>query len=123
VFFNALEGGRQIPAATVQNVKILGARGFQIMLHVRLPYVMAWTFAALPNAIAFGIVSVVTAEILSGGVGLGGLLSQAINTVDSTLTFAIVTILAVVGATAVIVASRLRVRVLHWLPGAGEAGV
>lgn len=122
VFFNALEGGRQIPPSTIQNVSLLGARGWQIMLHVRFPYVVAWTFAALPNAIAFGIVSAVTAEILSGGVGLGGLLSQAINTVDASLTFAIVTVLAIVGATLVIAASQVSARVLHWLPGGAEAG-
>lgn len=121
IFFNALQGGRQIPAATTQNVRILGARSVQVMLHVRLPYVLAWTFAALPNAIAFGIVSVVTAEILSGGVGLGGLLSQAINTADATLTFAIVAVLATVGAALVITAAAVQARVLHWLPGGAEA--
>jgi ABC-type nitrate/sulfonate/bicarbonate transport system permease component len=106
----------------VQNVRLLGGSGLRVMLDVRLPYVIAWTFASLPNAIAFGLVSVVTAEILSGGIGLGGMLSSAVNTVDATLTFAIVVVLGTVGAVLVIGAGRVRRRVLHWWPGV-DAGV
>lgn len=114
VFFNALEGGRSIPRAVIDNCRILGAGPAEIMLRVRLPYVLAWTFAAMPNAISFGLVGVVTAELLTGVNGMGGVLSTAINSVQATLTFGVVAILSVVGLVLVGVTSIVRQRVLHW---------
>lgn len=114
VFFNAFEGGRTIPREVIDNARILGASKRETMLLVRLPYVVAWTFAALPNAISFGLVGVVTAEILTGVSGMGRLLQIAITTVDATLTFSVVLLLSVVGILLVSGTAQLRQRLLHW---------
>jgi NitT/TauT family transport system permease protein len=114
VFFNAFSGGRSVPIQMLQNARILGASSFEVMRQVRLPYVLVWTFASLPNAISFGLVSVVTAEILTGSLGMGRLLSTSIATVDATLTFTVVVVLTIVGVILVTVSDLLRKRVLHW---------
>jgi NitT/TauT family transport system permease protein len=114
VFYNAFAGGVSVPGQTIQNARLLGANSWEVMRHVRLQYVMVWTFASLPNAISFGLVGVVTAEILTGRLGMGRLLFNSITAVDSTLTFAVVVILAAVGVILVTAADLVQRRILHW---------
>ncbi len=114
VFYNAFSGGMSVAPHALQNARLLGATSWEVMRHVRLPYVLVWTFASLPNAVSFGLISVVTAEILTGALGLGRLLSISIQTVDSTLTFSVVVILTVLGMVLVTITDRIRNRVLHW---------
>jgi NitT/TauT family transport system permease protein len=118
VFFNAYAGGRSVPIEMLQSSRLFGATPFRMMLHIRLMYVVLWTFEALPNAISHGLLGVVTAEILSGSGGMGRLIVVALSQVDARLTFGIVVFLSVIGAVLVGVADQLRGRVLHWWPGA-----
>jgi NitT/TauT family transport system permease protein len=117
VFFNAYAGGRTVPTQVLENSRVLGATPAQIMLSVRLPYVLAWTFAALPNAVSFGLISVVTAEILTGHAGLGRLLIDAVNSASADLTFAVVIVLGVVGLAMVLACELFKSRLLHWWGG------
>ncbi len=114
VFYNAYSGGSSIPTATLDNARLLGATEREMMWQIRLPYVLVWTAASLPNAVSFGLVAVVTAEILTGQPGMGRLLFTSISTVDSTLTFTIVVILSVIGSVLVAIVDRLQRRALHW---------
>lgn len=114
VFYNALEGGRTTPIEMIENAKLLGAGPWDIMRSVRLPLVLAWTSAAVPNAIAFGLVGAVTTEIFTGGEGIGQVLSASVNTADATLTFSVVVILTVVGVALVLGATLARRLVLPW---------
>jgi NitT/TauT family transport system permease protein len=114
VFYNAYSGGLGVPRETLDNARLLGASPIEVMRTVRLPYVLVWTFASLPNAISFGLVAVVTAELLTGQLGMGSLLESSISSVDATLTFAVVVILAAVGVIAVTAAEAIRKRALHW---------
>jgi NitT/TauT family transport system permease protein len=114
VFYNAFNGGVSVPTQALQNARLLGASSYEVMRYVRLPYVMVWTFASLPNAISFGLVAVVTAEILMGTLGLGQLLNESIQLADSTLTFAVVVVLTLLGVTLVMVSGVAKRRILHW---------
>ena len=117
-FYNAYAGGISVPREAIQNARLLGATHVEVMRQVRLPYVLVWTFASLPNAISFGLVAVVTAELLTGQLGMGSLLLTSISSVNSTLTFAVVTILAIVGVLTVSAAAEVSKRLLHWWEGA-----
>lgn len=114
VFYNAFAGGSSVPKPTIQNARLLGATSFEIMRHIRLPYVVMWTFTSLPNAVSFGLVAVVTAELLTGKIGMGQLLQNSITFSDSTGTFAIVVVLAIVGVGLVFLAEYVERRVLFW---------
>ncbi|TAK68037.1 MAG: ABC transporter permease subunit [Actinomycetota bacterium] len=118
-FFNAYEGGVTVAPQLVQNASILGASRAAVMRRVRLPFVLAWTMAAIPVALAFSLLSVVTAEILTGAPGIGRLITQATSTVDATLTFAIVIYLAVMGASLVAIADAIKRRAMHWWVAGG----
>jgi NitT/TauT family transport system permease protein len=113
-FFNAFEGGSTVPPQLLQNAGVLGASKWQSMLHVRLPFVLAWTLACLPLALTFSLLSVVTGEILTGYHGLGSLLSYSTQSVDATLTFSIVVVLSVIGLIVVGLGELMKKRVLHW---------
>ena len=90
------------------------ANSRQIMFGVRFPYVLMWTFAVVPNAISFGLITVVTTELLTGSKGMGGLILNATTNVDASLSLAVAFILAVVGTVLVLLADRLKRRILHW---------
>jgi NitT/TauT family transport system permease protein len=113
-FFNAFEGGRSVPKPVLQNAQVLKASRRQILFKVRFPYVVMWVFAMIPNAVAFGLISVVTAELLTGTRGMGGLMLQALETVNSSLTFAVVVLMSVLGVVLVTIAERIKRAVLHW---------
>jgi NitT/TauT family transport system permease protein len=113
-FFNAYEGGVTIPTHVVHNAKLLGADGWDIMRHIRFPYVAAWTMAALPLGVTFAVISVVTAEIFTGYPGMGRLLVDASVSAQSSMTFALTLLLATLGLTIVIIAEHVKKRILHW---------
>lgn len=114
VFFNAYEGGLSVSDEMLNNVKIFGAGWAGQMWKVRWPVVMAWTFAVMPNAIAFGLVGTVTSELFTGSAGLGRTLEVAVDTADANLTFAVVVLLGIAGVVLVLVADHVRQRILHW---------
>jgi NitT/TauT family transport system permease protein len=114
VFYNALEGGRSVPTEMVEGARLMGARRRDVIFRIRLPYVLAWVFASMPNAFAFGLVGSVTTEIFTGAPGVGHQLQLAVNTADATLTFTVVFLLTVVGVTLVQGTDLLRRRLLPW---------
>jgi NitT/TauT family transport system permease protein len=117
VFYNAYSGGSSVPREMMQNAALLGASPLDMMLKIRFRYVLVWTFAAIPNAISLALISVVTAEILSGSGGVGRLIVSALSLQDATLVFSLVILLSVLGLIFVTIADVARRRVLHWWPG------
>jgi NitT/TauT family transport system permease protein len=120
VFFSAYEGARSVSARMVENVTLFGASKLNVTWQVRAPYAGVWTAAALPNALAFGLVAVVTAELLMGTVGMGRLLLTSVTNLDSSLTFAVVLTLSVIGIVLVLGVDLLRRRWLHWWGDGGR---
>jgi NitT/TauT family transport system permease protein len=113
-FFNAFEGGRSVPRVMLQNAQVLRASHWQVMAKIRFPHVMIWVFAAIPNALAFALVSTVTTELLTGTAGMGGLMLTATANVNSALSFAVMILLSALGIVLVAVADRVKRMVLHW---------
>jgi NitT/TauT family transport system permease protein len=113
-FFNAYEGARTVTPQLIHNATILGASRWQVMRHIRLPYVLAWTIAALPLAATFSLTTVVVGELLIGSPGLGRLLGVATSNADATFTFALVILLTVVALLTVAGADLITKRLLHW---------
>jgi NitT/TauT family transport system permease protein len=114
VFYNAFEGGSGVAPHVVQNAALLGARPASILWRVRSPLVLAWTFAALPNAVSMGLVSVITTEILTGDQGLGQVLVTSLSLADATLTLCVVIVMAITGMLMVGLTAGAKRRLLHW---------
>lgn len=113
-FFNAFEGGLRVSAAMVANAQLLGASRFSIMRYLRWPYVAIFTFATIPNAISFGLIAVVTTELLDGAIGMGSLIENATNSLQASESFAVVIILSVVGLAMYGGTELLKRRMLRW---------
>jgi NitT/TauT family transport system permease protein len=119
-FFNAFEGGRTVSESMVDNAHVLGAPPRDLMLRIRLPYVLAWTIVALPGAAGYGLVGAVVTEILVGVPGMGRQVSLSLDTVDATTTIALAILLAGLGILLTAVATVLRSRLLFWWEGSAS---
>ncbi len=86
------------------------------MFTVRIPNSLAWTFAALPNAVAFSLIGVVIAEFVGSTTGMGYLIVTSLATMNATDMFATITVLGVIGLVLVSVISMVERRLLHWSP-------
>jgi NitT/TauT family transport system permease protein len=113
-FFNALEGGRSVRPVVLENVTLLGATQLQIMRVVRLPMVLIWTFAAIPNVISFALIVAVTTEWFAGIPGMGSLLATATQNLQVGRTFAIIVVLCAVGLVLNFLASVVQRRAIRW---------
>jgi NitT/TauT family transport system permease protein len=86
------------------------------MFTVRIPNSLAWTFAALPNAVSFSLIGVVISEFVGSTTGMGYLIVTSLATMNSADMFATITVLGAVGLVLVSVISLVEERVLHWSP-------
>jgi NitT/TauT family transport system permease protein len=116
IFFNAFKGGVSIEQHLVNFCRTLGASNRQIMFTVRIPNSLAWTFAALPNAVSFSLIGVVIAEFVGSTTGMGYLIVTSLATMNATDMFATITVLGVIGLVLVSVIGVVERRLLHWSP-------
>jgi NitT/TauT family transport system permease protein len=114
VFYQALEGASTVPREMIQNAELLGAMPSRVMWRVRTPFALAWTFSALPNVIAHAVTGTITAELFTGGAGLGHQMILGIDESNAPLLFSVVLITAVTGVILVLGAAALRRRLLPW---------
>jgi NitT/TauT family transport system permease protein len=116
IFFNAFKGGVNIEQHIINFCRTLGGSSAQIMLTVRIPNSLAWTFAALPNAVSFSLIGVVISEFVGSTTGMGYLIVTALATMNSADMFATITVLGIVGLVLVSGISFIERRLLHWSP-------
>ncbi len=116
IFFNAFKGGVNIERHLIDFCRTLGGSNRQITWSVRIPNSLAWTFAALPNAVSFSLIGVVIAEFVGSTTGMGYLITTALATMNASDMFATITVLGVVGIVLVTLISMVERRLLHWAP-------
>lgn len=114
VFFNCLEGGRRVPPAVIDNVRVMQASPLRTMLRIRIRYVSLWAFAAIPNAIAFSILGVIFVQMLAGTGGIGVLMLTATNNIDTTSSVSLIIFLSVAGVIMVRLGELAKRRLLRW---------
>jgi len=116
VFFNTFKGCCSIEKHIVDFCRTLGATPTQITWNVRIPHALAWTFAALPNAVAFSLIGVVIAEFIGSTVGMGYLIITSLSTLNSTDMFATITLLSVLGIALMAAIGRVERYLMRWAP-------
>ena len=120
IFFNTFKGSLSVEKHILQFCQTLGASPRQILWSVRVPSALAWTFAALPNAISFSLVGVVIAEFVGTTTGMGYLIVSSLSTLNANEMFAAITVLGLVGIALGSLAERLERRLLRWSPQFNE---
>lgn len=116
VFFNTFKGGCAIEPHVVNFCRTLGATPTHLLWKVRVPFVLGWMFAALPNAVAFSLIGVVIAEFVGSTTGMGYLIITSLATLNATDMFATISVLSVLGIALVTLIRLAERRLMRWSP-------
>ena len=118
VFFNVLQGVREVSPTVLNGTRMLGASRRQLVRHVYLPAALSWVFSSLHVSVGMAFVGAVIAEYLGSAAGVGYLILQAEGVFDVDTVFAgivVLTACALVLDGCVTLAER---RLLVWQPRA-----
>ena len=94
---NTLTGLRQVDAQRLQLFQMLGATRLQTLLRLKLPMGLPAILAGLRVAVVLALVGVVVAEFMGASQGLGAVIIAAQGMMDTTLMFAALVLIAVLG--------------------------
>jgi NitT/TauT family transport system permease protein len=82
-FFNTYQGAREVDKDLVAVCRMMKASPWQILLKVTLPSAMVWIAVGLKVSVPYAFVGAVVGEILAGNLGLGALITRAVNQFDA----------------------------------------
>ncbi len=121
VFFNVLQGVREVPPTVLNSARMLGASNSQLVRHVYLPAALSWVFSSLHVSVGMAFVGAVVAEYLGSAAGVGYLILQAEGMFDVDTVFAGIIVLT--GCALVLdgAVSLAETRLLVWQPRADAA--
>ena len=94
--------------------RIMKASRWQILSKVILPSAMAWIAVGLKIAVPYAFIGAVVGEILAGDLGLGALITRAVNTFDPNRLMAAVLLTAVLAIVLNAAVGRGTGYLLHW---------
>jgi NitT/TauT family transport system permease protein len=114
VFINTFIGIKQTDSDLVDVLRVSSASGTSIFLHVKIPSAAGSIFAGLQIAVSFSLIGAIVAEFIASKEGLGTVIQQAALTMDTSLIFAGVTVLAVMGMIGTGIVRYLHKRVVFW---------
>jgi NitT/TauT family transport system permease protein len=93
VFFNVLQGVREVSPTVLNGTRMLGASRRQLVRHVYLPAALSWVFSSLHVSVGMAFVGAVVAEYLGSAAGVGYLILQAEGVFDVDTVFAGIVVL------------------------------
>ena len=94
---NTLTGLRQVDVQRLQLFRMLGASRLQTLLRLKLPTGLPAILAGLRVAVVLALVGAVVAEFMGASQGLGAVVIAAQGMMDTTLMFAALLLIAVLG--------------------------
>lgn len=116
VFFNVVQGVREVDKTVLANGRMLGMSERQLLRHIYLPSAMSWVFSSLHTSIGFAVVGAVVGEYLGSAAGLGYLIQQAEGMFDVAGVFAGMFVLAAFVIAIDLGVTWLERRLLVWRP-------
>jgi NitT/TauT family transport system permease protein len=105
---NTAAGLLQVNEDLIYLIRGLKASRLQILTMIRLPNALPYIFTGMRISITLSVIGAVVGEFVGGSEGLGYLVFTGTGTLDTKLTFAAITILAILGI------------VLFWIVGVVE---
>lgn len=118
VFFNVLQGVREVSPVVLNGVRMLGATRRHLLRHVYLPAAMAWVFSSLHVSVGMAFVGAVIAEYLGSAAGVGYLILQAQGVFDVDAVFAGIAVLTACALVLDMIVTFAETRLLVWQPRA-----
>jgi NitT/TauT family transport system permease protein len=116
VFFNVVQGVREVDKTVLANARMLGMSERQLLRHVYLPSALSWVFSSLHTSIGFAVVGAVVGEYLGSAAGLGYLIQQAEGVFDIAGVFAGMAVLAAFVIAIDVGVTLVERRLLVWRP-------
>lgn len=110
ILVSTISGLVSIEPELLRLAAALRAKRSRVFLRMRLPYALPSIFSGIKVATSLGVIGAIIAEFVASDSGWGYLLVQSSGTLDTTIMFAIIIVLAVVASvlfSAVSVAERL----------------
>ena len=118
VFFNVLQGVREVSPTVLNATRMLGANRPQLLRHVYLPAALAWVFSSLHISVGMAFVGAVIAEYLGSARGVGYLILQAEGMFDVDTVFAGIVVLTGCALLLDTCVTLAETRLLVWQPRA-----
>ena len=118
VFFNVLQGVREVSPTVLNGTRMLGASRRQLLRHVYLPAALSWVFSSLHVSVGMAFVGAVIAEYLGSAAGVGYLILQAEGVFDVDTVFAGIVVLTACALVLDACVSLAEKRLLVWQPRA-----
>jgi NitT/TauT family transport system permease protein len=118
VFFNVLQGVREVSPVVLNGTRMLGASRAQLLRYVYLPAAMSWVFSSLHVSVGMAFVGAVIAEYLGSAAGVGYLILQAQGVFDVDSVFAGIAVLTACALVLDAIVTFAETRLLVWQPRA-----
>ncbi|MCS7135593.1 MAG: ABC transporter permease [Nitrososphaerota archaeon] len=116
IFYNTYLGIKSIDPDILNVMRVMNASRFQTMRIVILPSVASWIFAGLRLSISYALIGAIIGEFVGATAGIGYQLIYAEGLLMSDRLYALVLIIAVMGATLVEITKRVESKLLRWRP-------
>jgi NitT/TauT family transport system permease protein len=116
VFFNVLQGVKEVSRTAVDSSRVLGASKRQLVRHVYIPSAASWVFSSLHAAVGMAFVGAVVGEYLGSAAGVGYLILQAESVFDMDSVVAGILLLTIFALLLDAVVSVVERRLLRWHP-------
>jgi NitT/TauT family transport system permease protein len=97
ITIDAVVGLRSVPTETILLARSTGATAWKTFITIKLPHALPNIFAGLKVAITLAVVGSIVAEFVGADRGLGYVLMMATGNLDTTLLFADLVVLVVLG--------------------------
>lgn len=95
VFYNVVQGVREVSPSVLANARILGASKRQLLTSLYLPSAASWFFSSLHLSVGMAFVGSAVGEYLGSSEGIGYLILQAEGLFDINTVFAGIIVLVV----------------------------
>lgn len=125
LFTAAFAGLKAVDANLVNLYRVATATRLHALVHMKLPAAAGAIFVGLQIAVVFALVGCVVMEFINATQGIGFLIVNASNTLDTATSVAAMILLGLLGLCGNVLIGRLRARVIFWEkpPGRGAGAV
>ena len=120
VFFNVYQGVKEVSPVVLNNARMLGASGSQLLRYVYLPSATSWVFSSLHTSVGMAFVGAVVGEYLGSAKGVGYLIHQAEGAFDINTVFAGILILTIFALLLDFAVTFAENKLLKWRPQQAE---
>ena len=114
IVVNASAGMRSVPSEMLDLAHSTQASGFTILRKIRFPFALPNIFTGLKIGVTFAVIGAVVGEFVGSGNGLGYVLMTANGRLDTSLLFAAIIVLVIMGLVLFLAVSMLERALIPW---------